>query len=429
MRFSISKFLHLIVCAISFVSLLSTNVCSFAAGPYCGVYSLYGAAVALGVDVDMVDLISARYISSSQGSSSCDLQLAANEIGLRATPLFGLGRYTLRHANEPLILHVSPRGTVGTYVHWLLFLGIENDKAIVYDGPGGIVQCSLEQVLARWDGNAIAISKASAPATGYLSAEIGIFALYLVCIIFAIAGSHRFVFASVAKVMPRFAAESLLIGLVSVGFAFANHAFNRTGRDGKDARASIDSASGLKVFDHVDATQLMNLIRDDKVVLIDCRLKRDFIAGSILSSVNLPIDAGMGEFKRVTGSISKTKRIVLFCQSEGCHFSEYAATMFSAEGFDDIQIFKGGYAEWQSVAGKLNDKGSYNFFGCGSNGTWSHTYCKRLVAPSKRINVLCRCPTLPYFRSIGIATCVAAFSLGSDLHWMLFLYGHTFERK
>lgn len=358
MKFSISTMLHLFVGAISFVALLSPNVCSFASGPYCGVYSLYGAAVALDVDVDMAELISARYISSTQGSSSGDLQLAANDIGLRSTPLFGLGRYTLRHANEPLILHVSPRGTEGTYVHWLLFLGIENDKAIVYDGPGGIVQCSLEQVLARWDGNAIAISKASAPRTGYLSAEIGSFSLHLVCIVFAIAGSHRYLLPSVVKVLPGCAAESLLIGLLSVGFAFANYAVNETGRDGRNARASIDSASGLKVFDHVGAIQLMNLIGNDKVVLIDCRLKRDFIAGSIPSSLNLPIDAGMGEFKRFTDSISKTKRIVLFCQSEGCHFSEYAATMLSAEGFDDIQIFRGGYAEWQSVAGRLNDKGS-----------------------------------------------------------------------
>ncbi len=358
MKFSISKLLQVFIVANSLVSLLSPNECSYASGPYCGVYSLYGAAVALDVDVDMAGLISARYISSSQGSSSVDLQLAANDIGLRATPLFGLGRYTLRHANEPLILHVSPRGTEGTYVHWLLFLGIENDKAIVYDGPGGIVQCSLEQILARWDGNAIAISKASAPLTGYLSAEIGRFSLYLVCIVFAIAGSHRYLLASVAKLLPRFAAESLLIGLLSVGFAFANYSVNETGRDGRNARASIDSASGLKVFDNVDVIQLVNMVGNDEVVLIDCRLARDFIAGSIPTSVNLPIDAGMGEFKRFTDSINKTKRIVLFCQSEGCHFSEYAATMLSAEGFDDLQIFRGGYAEWQSVAGGLNDKGS-----------------------------------------------------------------------
>jgi len=310
--------------------------------------------VALGADVDMSDLVSPRYIGSSKGSSSAELQLAANEIGLSATPLFGLGKYSLKNVKDPLILHVSPRGTDGSYVHWLLFLGMENGNSIVYDGPGGIVQCSIEHVFARWDGTAIAIRRPGSPSTGYFSEEFGWFSLLLVCVILAIAASQQYLLGSVERLVPRFAAESFLIGLISIGFALGSYAANGAGDGGKNARASIDSAAGLRVYPSVDTTELISLVKNDAILVIDCRYRKDFDAGTIPSSVNLPVDAGMGELKSFSDSITKTRRIVLFCQSESCHFSELVATLLSAEGFGNIQIFRGGYNAWKEIVGAVN---------------------------------------------------------------------------
>jgi ABC-type bacteriocin/lantibiotic exporter with double-glycine peptidase domain len=95
-----------------FISLFFTHRCTGGGteGPYCGVYALYGAAKAVGKDIELRDLISEEYISSNLGSTSTDLQAAARDIGLSATAVRGLGQHSLRHADGPLILHVDPPG-------------------------------------------------------------------------------------------------------------------------------------------------------------------------------------------------------------------------------------------------------------------------------------------------------------------------------
>lgn len=117
-----------------------TSLCSFAnaSEPYCGLYAIYGAAEALGVDADLQDLVNGDFVSSRAGSSTSDLQRAAESLGLVATPVAGVGRHALVNATCPLLLHVSPEGVSGKYSHWLLYLGIHDSQAVVYDGSGGI---------------------------------------------------------------------------------------------------------------------------------------------------------------------------------------------------------------------------------------------------------------------------------------------------
>ncbi len=324
---------------------------SRASEPYCGVYSLYGAARSFGIDVDLPELITPQYISSSRGSSSEDLRSAAASVGLTATPLFGLGRHSLVHADTPLILHVSPNGVTGTYTHWLLFLGIENDNAIVYDGPGGFVPCTIESILARWDGNAIAITKASSAPTSYLFSEIGHAACLLLLIVISLALTNRVFEARASKFIQHGIVQCSIIGLMAISFTVITYAINRSGPNAMHARASIDSASGLTNYSTVDTTQLNNLMLQGDIVLVDCRYNQDYSAGTIPSALSLPLDAGMGYVKTFADRIDG-KRVVLFCQSDSCHFSDYTATILTAEGIQDIQIFRGGYNEWRFFSEK-----------------------------------------------------------------------------
>ena len=185
-----------VVAFIFFVSVGDAN-----AGPYCGVYSLYGAAKSLGIDANLNDLCTAEYVTSKAGSSAQDLQRAGHALGIRVQPLTGLGRSILLSSQHPLILHVSPRGVHGVYNHWILFLGFENGAAIVHDGSGGSLHCTLEEILARWDGIALVINRLTEPSTTYVSWNAGwLFMLATIGFLITVLRSRLSAFTSVSSI-------------------------------------------------------------------------------------------------------------------------------------------------------------------------------------------------------------------------------------
>jgi rhodanese-related sulfurtransferase len=324
---------------------LSTRSAS-ASNAYCGVYALYGAASALGVDVDLEELIDAQYISSMRGSSAQDLVLAAESLGLHATPLWGLGVESLRVAETPLILHAAPMGTHAQYQHWILFLGFdESGQARVVDGAGGVALCTIEDVLARWDGIALAVRSPNARPTRYLSAEIGALCFLVVYGgIFSLAVSS----GALARIVPTLSGRSqmwmhvIALLLVSVCIAYASE-----GAGFRNVAKGIDSALGLSAVPKIDIQVLLNKMRHG-ALLIDCRYQGDYELGSIEGAISLPVDSGLGDFQRTLANIDRYADVVVYCQSAKCSFSDYSATMLAGAGFKHISVFEGGYEAWEN---------------------------------------------------------------------------------
>lgn len=327
------------------VGLVLTASTTRASDSYCGVYSLYGAAKSLGVDVDLALLIDARYITSQRGSTADDLVAAAELIGLEATPLRGLGVESLKAAQEPLILHAAPMGTHAVYQHWILFLGFdENGQARVVDGAGGVATCAVEDVLARWDGIAIGIRKPNSPPTRYLSHEVaGLFLLIAFGGVFSLVVRSGILTASRAKssrqseLCVHFAA--LLVASVSLGYVFKGRGFESAAR-------GVDSALGLTEWPIVTVEEVARNTKRG-AVLIDCRYKPDYDFGHIEGAMSVPIDAGLGEFTRLVAGIDRDAEVILYCQSSGCGFSGFMATMLAGAGFGNLSIFQGGYEAWE----------------------------------------------------------------------------------
>jgi rhodanese-related sulfurtransferase len=46
--------------------------------------------------------------------------------------------------------------------------------------------------------------------------------------------------------------------------------------------------------------------------------------------------------------IDKTQKIVLYCQSSGCGFSDEVAAFLKFNGYRNVSIFRGGYREWSN---------------------------------------------------------------------------------
>src|SRR5579884_3957483 len=128
-------------------------------GPYCGVYSVYAALRSQGINVRFEDLLQPKYIGSEDGSSLSELQMAARDFGAEAFPLEGLTATSLRAARYPIILHVRRPGKDTPFLHWILFLGNEGNRAHIIDPPNSVETVSFAQLLSLWDGVGLVIAK------------------------------------------------------------------------------------------------------------------------------------------------------------------------------------------------------------------------------------------------------------------------------
>jgi rhodanese-related sulfurtransferase len=100
------------------------------------------------------------------------------------------------------------------------------------------------------------------------------------------------------------------------------------------------SKTGSKAIGTQQAVMLIN--RQDGVVL-DIRDKKDYEAGHIVDSVNIPVGklgARLAELEKY-----KSNPIILVCKM-GQHSGDACKTLVSA-GFSDVVRLSGGMAEWR----------------------------------------------------------------------------------
>ena len=64
----------------------------------------------------------------------------------------------LRRLQSPTVLHVRGAFESSDYDHWILFMGIEDGKARIYDGSHAAELIDLGDLTARWDGTGLILS-------------------------------------------------------------------------------------------------------------------------------------------------------------------------------------------------------------------------------------------------------------------------------
>lgn len=319
---------------------------------YCGIYSIYAAAKALGEEPDLNAFIDPKYISTVRGSTVADLKLTARDMGIYAIPLAGLGRRTLTETTSPLVLHVSPPGLINQHTHWLLFLGIDDGRCIIFDGPGGTVRCTVEEVLARWDGTALAVTKDENAKTRYRTHEVS---MLLAGVSYGITLSFLAGLA-VPRCLPTTSASrhiyaSLAIFTLAI-FASLTHDVDLGVDFEARRRVNLGIAAHLRAVDfkETNLNELAAITADPNVAMIDVRYARDFENGSIPGAQNLPIDSSLSSFKKFAKAVPSRTTLIVFCQSSSCSFSDSVAARLMWEGFDDVRIFRGGYDAWSRSA-------------------------------------------------------------------------------
>ena len=345
------------VWALVFLSAWNSTNCSRVVaddGPYCGIYAVYGAAAAVGVQCEFQTLVDPRFVSSGAGSTIGDLVSAAEHLGVRATPLTGLGLANLQESQDPLVLHVSSLGQLDAYNHWLLFLGIENGRARVTDGSGAIHPIGLAELLARWDGVALAVFKVDSPKTNFGAVETATIGWWAILVLGAIGSASWMVgkLTSSARSRARAWAVALVAGTFIVTIVReAQPAFSFLRN--RECVAFIVAAEGGREFPTVSVVEMVELSKSpESAVIFDTRYNGDMAYGHIPGAIRLPIDSNQHEVAVLMQAIDHKRPIVLYCQGAGCRFSDRMAVVLTSFGYEDIRIFRDGWIGWEEFHNK-----------------------------------------------------------------------------
>ena len=324
------------------------NITHFDLGSNCGIYCAMAALNTLGLKTTYEMMNTAQHVSSHRGSSMADLIQALSDNGAYTMALKGLTPSALIALETPCILHVRRDGTTETHSHWVLFLGIVEGKARLFNPPNGEEILPLEELLYLWDGKGIAIFAQKPSLIDTWRGKI--LPLFDSMQILAVAGLGMGLF-----LWPFWPGASSLfgfgirLGLATLFCVLGQTAFSRTSLgDRWDLYATIARAKEKHSFDLITTVQLQQQLRENQPALVDARLARDFGYGHLPGAFNLPIDCGPG-MVRVLAQQLGNRETVVYCQSAGCGWSEVIAKSLALRGVGPIHIFKGGYAEWQSL--------------------------------------------------------------------------------
>jgi rhodanese-related sulfurtransferase len=218
----------------------------------------------------------------------------------------------------------------------------------------------FKDLAPRWDGRAVVVSDGPVSIATVLAPDRQRWLAYAIIGVFVLVVAHfaRWLWLSIIPSIPRTWALCLSSGqLAAIGLAALVCG----------VLCQFISEAGL--LSHVSATQSLQIgyagsfipkVRESRVrrllgtktVFVDARLARDYERGHLQDAISLPIDANDAVWEATTAKIPRNTRIVTYCQSAGCKFAETVSLRLIEEGYADVSIFKGGWAEWASKHGR-----------------------------------------------------------------------------
>ena len=91
----------------------------------------------------------------------------------------------------------------------------------------------------------------------------------------------------------------------------------------------------------------MMKFQSTKVIFLDARLPGDFKAGHIRGAINLPYEEFEVHAPSVLPKLNKNEEIIAYCDGTECESSLLLARELLEDGYKNIKVFFGGWAEWQ----------------------------------------------------------------------------------
>jgi rhodanese-related sulfurtransferase len=345
--------------------------------PYCGAYCLYSALKSMGRAVEFRELVKPDYIGSGDGSTMAELSQAARDYGLFAGVAARLTTRGLRQCPYPAILHVKANAYHPAYDHYELFLGTEDGQARLFDPPAPPRLVPFHDLAPRWDGYALALSDKPFEIDAIFGPDRQRLLTYGALGALAVVGLHLLAGRVRLPQGPRAQRPQLVVSLgqaAALGTAalFAGGLYHLAAAEGfvanAQATASFQKAYLGGFIPKVGVRHVRRALGTD-AVLIDARYAEDFQADHLAGALSLPIDANEVRWQQTVGPVAKNARIIVYCQSTGCKFAQRVASKLVEDGYADVSVFPGGWAEWTARNGPPAPEETPGEKGAEPNGT------------------------------------------------------------
>src|SRR5918911_285009 len=94
----------------------------------------------------------------------------------------------------------------------------------------------------------------------------------------------------------------------------------------------------------VDATELMERLSDEGVVVLDVRPEEEYRAGHIPGAISVPVDA----LEAALQTLPRDREIVAYCRGPYCVFSDEAVALLRARGYQARRLAEG-LPDWRAA--------------------------------------------------------------------------------
>jgi len=123
----------------------------------------------------------------------------------------------------------------------------------------------------------------------------------------------------------------------------------RQGTGGDGAGENETSASTGLPEGAVSVDQVKALFDAGDVYIIDARAAEAFDQGHIPGATNVPYDRLSEYYEDLTAIVPSDAKVVCYCWSPTCDFSDQLATELKIMGYTDVAVFTGGLEDWQKA--------------------------------------------------------------------------------
>lgn len=230
-----------------------------------------------------------------------------------------------------------------SYSHWVLYVGMNSDNKIrLIDPPYEITDLPIAELLALWDGVALAVSKTPVSKNAFwiyswIDQVIAIF----ICAIAVLL---------IVK-WPRLSRNPTARVIAILLFSFLTAIIYHWIAD--EGIARNPSACGLVAGGHfkpdlskLSTVELKELLATKSVQLIDARGPEAFQIFHLPGAINLPIYAGLAERSAVYSQLPHDRKIVVYCNNIDCPWAATIASDLALRGNLDFSLYPGGVEEW-----------------------------------------------------------------------------------
>ena len=222
----------------------------------------------------------------------------------------------------------------------MLFLGIVDGDARLYDPPLGMYTVPIADLLSYWDGSGVVVAQKRNDIS--LSAVNHHVAFAFLIVILTI-GVQKHLPVLTGRPASAIVATAIASGtmwhcVVGHGLPGNNHAI---------ANVSAPHMSGE--MRDLSTDQFLKLAEDENVIIIDARRPISYDRSHIPDAINVPITATHGLLRDTFRQLPRDRHIITYCHSETCDWADAVALQFRANGYHEVSIFRGGFKAWMAA--------------------------------------------------------------------------------